>query len=327
MRILQQHEVPTGHILVVRGEHGDLECLSLGDYGKDANIKCDAMGLARPLASVPHQEMLPLEKKWVITISSQYGCSMGCSFCDVPKVGPGLDATFGDLLEQIGAARNLHPEVKSGERMNIHFARMGEPTFNPDVLTATRYLGALYPTFRVHPVVSTMMPKRNKWLREFLRAWIEIKNHDSLLDDAGLQLSINSTCEEERRKMFNGNALRLSEISRMMKGLAPPARGRRKYTLNFAVTGEYTVDAQLLANYFDPLHFLVKLTPMHLTASAVNNNLYTPGDTTTSAPYEKLEAELKEAGFDVLVFVASEEEDSSRITCGNAILSGTVPEG
>jgi hypothetical protein len=32
------------------------------------------------------------------------------------------------------------------------------------------------------------------------------------------------------------------------------------------------------------------------------------------------------AGYDVLVFIASEYEDLGRITCGNAILSGTVPE-
>lgn len=38
-------EVPTGHILIVDGKYGKLECVSLGDYGKDVNIKCDALGL------------------------------------------------------------------------------------------------------------------------------------------------------------------------------------------------------------------------------------------------------------------------------------------
>ena len=35
---------------------------------------------------------------------------------------------------------------------------------------------------------------------------------------------------------------------------------------------------------------------------------------------------MKKVGFDVLVFIASEYEDLGRITCGNAILSGTLPE-
>ena len=60
MKILRNLEVPTGNILVVEGELGKLECLSLGDYGKDVNIKCEAMGLTRNIDKVEHQKMLPL---------------------------------------------------------------------------------------------------------------------------------------------------------------------------------------------------------------------------------------------------------------------------
>lgn len=34
----------------------------------------------------------------------------------------------------------------------------------------------------------------------------------------------------------------------------------------------------------------------------------------------------KEAGFDVIVFVPSYDEDNGLITCGNAILSGSMPK-
>jgi 23S rRNA (adenine2503-C2)-methyltransferase len=60
---------------------------------------------------------------------------------------------------------------------------------------------------------------------------------------------------------------------------------------------------------------------MHKTASALANGIETAGDYTESYPYEKHEAELKAEGFETLVFIASREEDESRITCGNAILS------
>ena len=33
-----------------------------------------------------------------------------------------------------------------------------------------------------------------------------------------------------------------------------------------------------------------------------------------------------DAGFDVLVFLASKAEDEGMITCGNAVLSGRMPE-
>ena len=82
-------KVPTGKIFVIDGEHGKLECLSLADYGKEKNVKADFLGLTRELNGVPNGKPLPLSKKWVITISSQYGCSMNCRFCCVPQVGPG----------------------------------------------------------------------------------------------------------------------------------------------------------------------------------------------------------------------------------------------
>ena len=160
MNILRNILVPTGNILIVSGEKGKLECLSIGDYGKDANLKADFMGLSREIDHVEHQEMLPLTEKWVITISTQYGCSMGCKFCDVPKVGKGINATYDELKNQIISGLSLHPEIKRTKRLNVHYARMGEPTWNNAVLKFTKNMKKdLYPYIGgslIHPVGSTM---------------------------------------------------------------------------------------------------------------------------------------------------------------------------
>ncbi len=321
MKIIKQLEVPTGDILIVSGEKGPLEMLSIGDYGKDVNLKCDAMGLMRDLEQVKHTKMLPLEEKWVITISTQYGCSMRCTFCDVPKVGPGKNATENDLIKQILTGIKLHPEVETTKRLNIHYARMGEPTWNPNILDATKWLKThVDPEYKIHPVVSTMMPKKNEWLKTFIHTWMRIKNR-LLKGNAGLQLSINSTNEKEREKMFSKNACSLEEIAKIMDGIIPSGR---KITLNFAVAN-YEIDPIVLLKYFDPDDYIIKLTPMHKTTAALNNNIKTIGDYTEYHPYQTHEENLKAAGYDVLVFIASLEEDLSRITCGNAILSGTKP--
>jgi 23S rRNA (adenine2503-C2)-methyltransferase len=323
MKLTRLIEVPTGHIAIVQGERGQLECLSLGDYGKDVNIKCDALGLGRIPDMVVHQKLLPLEEKWVVTISTQYGCSMGCTFCDVPKVGPGRNASEKDMIGQLLAMLKLHPEVQSSQRLNIHFARMGEPTWNPGVLDATKWFKThIDPEFKIHPVVSTMMPKRNEWLKTFVHTWMRMKNR-LLGGEAGLQLSINSTDEGERDRMFAGNACTLEQIARIMEGAIPAGR---KITLNFAVAG-YEVDGQKLARYFDPDYYICKLTPMHHTSAALGSGDQTSGDYTTYEPYQHAEESLKDAGFDVLVFIASLEEDESRITCGNAVLSENVDKG
>lgn len=321
MKILENIAVPTGNILIVEGEKGSLEMLSLGDYGKDVNLKADCLGLSRELGEVKHTTLLPLSEKWVITISTQYGCSMGCTFCDVPKVGPGKNATYHDLIRQALVGIYLHPEIRNTKHLNIHFARMGEPSWNPNVLDAAKWMKEhLDPEFHVHPVVSTMMPRKNEWLQTFVHAWMRIKNR-TYGGNAGLQISVNSTNEEERGVMFNGNACTFLEMSRILSGTIPNGR---KITLNFAVAG-YEIDPAVLLKYFHPDDYLVKLTPMHKTSEALSNGIKTSGDYTTMYPYKQHERELREAGYDVLVFIASREEDEGRITCGNAILSGSRP--
>ena len=321
MKIMRRIQVPTGDIMVVEGDHGLLEMLSLGDYGKEVNIKCDALGLEREPSPVRHTSLLPLTEKWVVTISTQYGCAMGCNFCDVPKVGKGRNATYDDMIRQVLMAVKIHPEIESTKRLNIHFARMGEPPWNPDVLDAAKWMHThLNSEFNVHPVVSTMMPRNNVWLKTFIHTWMRIKNR-LFKGNAGLQLSINATSFSERLRMFNGRACSFSEIAFIMRDIVPMGR---KITLNFAVA-DYTIDPQVLLGYFPPRDYIIKLTPMHLTSTAQEHGLKTEGDCTTMAPYAHHEKALKEAGYDVLVFIASKEEDASRITCGNAILSGTMP--
>jgi 23S rRNA (adenine2503-C2)-methyltransferase len=200
---------------------------------------------------------------------------------------------------------------------------MGEPTFNHNVIDAAVEFrqSPAFNSMRVHPVVSTMMPRGNVKLHGFLNLWMMVKN-GVYAGNAGLQLSINSTDEDERTSMFGGSALSLAEIYHIMQDVPDP-KGR-KITLNFAVA-DYTIDPQVLLAYFSPEKYIIKLTPMHKTRVCVEAGNLTAGDYTTYAPYQEHEDALKAAGYDVLVFIASKAEDEGRITCGNAILSGTRP--
>lgn len=315
-------KVPTGNICIWKGDNGLLEFLSIGDYGKEKNIKADFLGLKKEINGVPNGDIIPLTEKWVITISTQYGCSIDCKFCDVPKVGPGKNATLKDLQKQILAGIQLHPEIKTTKRLNVHFARMGEPTFNPSVLDCAKWLKEhIDPEYKCHPVVSTMMPKNNIWLKTFIHNWMRIKNR-IYLGEAGLQLSINSTNEDERKVMFNNNACSLFEIYKIMEGVVPTGR---KITLNFALA-DYEIDSNILLRYFDPSDYICKITPMHKTTSCIENSLETKNGYNNYYPYKEVEERLKKAGYDVIVFVPSNDEDDSLITCGNAILSGSIPK-
>jgi 23S rRNA (adenine2503-C2)-methyltransferase len=244
-------------------------------------------------------------------------------FCDCPKFGFHGNVSREELTYQIETILKNEPEVKATDRFNVHFARMGEPTFNKDVLTFAEFdlraLTAKYIAAKtVHPVVSTMLPKSNPDLERFVLEWCRIKN-ESYHGEAGLQFSINTTDETARQKQFRGNSLTLKEISALAKKL--PHHVGRKYTLNFAVTKGTILDAKVLDSLFDKNEFIVKITPIHETRSAVANGF----DVTTSYDdydvYRDFERPLTALGWNVIVFVPSKEEDSDRITCGNALIS------
>ena len=120
--------------------------------------------------------------------------------------------------------------------------------------------------------------------------------------------------------MFSGNSLTLEEIAEIGRLLPDPIG--RKYALNFALADFYELDAEKLIKWFNPNKFMVKITPLHLTDSCKENNIETTGGYNYFTPYKPAEQALKAVGFDVLVFIPSQDEDESRITCGNAILHG-----
>lgn len=104
-----------------------------------------------------------------------------------------------------------------------------------------------------------------------------------------------------------------------MASRLPMPKGR-KYTLNFPVTAQTILDAKELSRLFDKEKFIVKITPIHETASAVENGFEVTGYSDYNV-CRQFEQPLLEEGWDVIVFVPSKEEDSDRITCGNALIS------
>lgn len=293
-----------------------LEYLFVGDYGKENNIKADFLGFTKRIEKVENSPV-NITDKMVVTVSTQKGCPMSCNFCDCPKVGFKGNATLAELLSEITTAISMSG-LEKGKRLNVHYARMGEPSFNFNVIESTRIVGEFANNYfeEYHPVVSTMCPKNNKRLKEFLTQWTDLMLNSKWNGGLGLQFSINTLDEDDRNKMFNNQSLSLHEISDIIAELPMPVG--RKYTLNFAVTSDSNLNVDLMNKYFDKEKCIVKITPIHETVEAVNNSYEIIKDFDV---YEKFEKPLVEDGWDVIVFVPSQEEDSDRITCGNALIS------
>ena len=67
--------------------------------------------------------------------------------------------------------------------------------------------------------------------------------------------------------------------------------------------------------------YAVKITPIHETNSADSNGFDVTTSYTDYDVYREFERPLVDEGWDVIVFVPSKEEDSDRITCGNALIA------
>lgn len=299
----------------------NLEYLYVGDYGKENNIKASFLGYDKRIDEVKHHDV-DITDKLVVTVSSQKGCPMNCNFCDCPKLGFKGNATLPELVTEIMSGVALSG-IKHGKRLNVHYARMGEPTFNPNVITSAEYIAKILGdknsdvTFdEYHPVVSTMMPKTNKNLKEFLHKWVETGFVYGGEDGFGLQFSINTLDEDDRNAMFRNRSMSLQEISDVIRELPMPKK--RKYTLNFAVTSKSNLDVELMNKYFDKDKCIVKITPIHETVEAVDEGYEIVKNFDV---YEKFEQPLVDDGWDVIVFVPSREEDADRITCGNSLIA------
>lgn len=323
-------KIPTGYLFVGDYSRGPLETLSIGDYGKAANVKADFLGYTRPLDGVPNGECMPLSEKWVITLSTQYGCPMRCTFCDVPNIKFGGNASMDDLKAQLYSAIGLFPHVRYAERLNIHFARMGEPAFNEAVFNFSEWLSGPgkraiqddlnLRTEVIHPVLTTSLPRALKSLRSRIMDWCGLKN-GAFRGQAGLQFSINSTDEAQRDAMFSGMQLSLADFAAIAADMPEPLG--RKYCLNFAYATGSIIDACKLAAMFDPEKFMVKITPIHNNSACRKNGIQTVNGYYSYAPYADAERALVKAGFDVLVFVPSMDEEDGLVTCGNAVLGGS----
>lgn len=326
-----KYKIPTGFLLVNEYSRGLLETLSIGDYGKSRNVKADFLGYTRELNGVENGEIQPISEKWVMTLSTQYGCIQKCRFCACPNVPFHGNASLADLWDQIGNARGCFASARYVERLNVHFARMGEPIVNDAVFEFSRAIfaekgGRFLDEFGLsvevlHPVLTTSLPRRFKKIEQRLNEWVEIKNK-LYNGQAGLQISVNSTDEAQREEMFAGGQMELVQFAKIASKFPRPIG--RKYCLNFAYSSQFEIDANKLADLFDVNKWMVKITPIHNNKECKTNGYKTECGYDSYSPYRDIENKLKEFGFDVLVFVPSMDEENGLVTCGNAVLGGST---
>lgn len=270
------------------------------------------------------QPPIPREEKWVLLVSTMFGCPIGCSMCDAGGHYQGKPSKA-QILDQIDfLVRKRYPDgIIPAKQFKIQFARMGEPSLNPNVLDVLDELPGLYTAPGLMPSLSTVAPKGSQ---EFMDRLMQIKYKNYSGGHFQFQFSIHTTDESLRDQLIPIKKWSFAEMGRYGERYYAP--GDRKITLNFALAKDMPVDASLLLRYFDPEKFLIKITPLNPTYRALENNLSSYIDPQMDSNGYEIVKPLQEAGYQVIVSIGEVEENLIGSNCGQYIkkhLSATQP--
>src|SRR6056297_820630 len=267
------------------------------------------------------QPPIPREEKWVLIISTLYGCPVKCRFCDAGGDYSGK-VSHDELLFQIDAPiLKRFPDRKIPvKKFKIQFARMGEPAFNMDVLKVLDNFKTLYDAPGFMPSISTIAPMGTD---DFFEKLLEIKNR-LYLGRFQLQFSLHSTSEQQREVLMPVKKWGLEKIAQY--GERFYQNGDRKITLNFALDKNSELDPTVLKKYFDPAVFLIKITPLNPTYKVKTNNMESFFDISANHSQSMnkerpLLKEIRNAGFDCILSIGELEENQIGSNCGQYVMS------
>lgn len=257
----------------------------------------------------------PRAEKWVLMISTLYGCPVGCAMCDAGGYYHGK-VSKEDLFAQIDhmVLRYFPDRVIPCRQFKIQFARMGEPAFNPAVLEVLEELPRRYQAPGFMPSISTIAPKSTE---DFFERLLEIKNRLYAGGNFQFQYSIHTTDEARRDELIPVKKWNFAQMAAFGERFYQP--GDRKITLNFALAEGQPVDPRVLLQHFDPQKFLIKITPLNPTYQAAEHGL-----TSYINPHQQeqdyaIVTALREAGYQVLMAIGEVEENYIGSNCGQYV--------
>ncbi|MEW6456986.1 MAG: radical SAM protein [Acidobacteriota bacterium] len=258
------------------------------------------------------QPPLPREKKWVLIVSTLYGCPVSCRFCDAGGNFQGK-LSKDEIVFQIDYLIKMRfPERRvSVEKFKIQFARMGEPAFNQDVLDVLMELPDLCNAPGLIPSISTIAPEGTD---KFFKRLLDIKKR-YYRGKFQFQFSIHTTDVKLRKWLV---PVKKWDFGKMAEyGDIFYEKGDRKIALNFALANGMPVNPDILLHHFNPDKFLIKITPVNPTHQATKNKI-SSHILPEKKEYPIIDA-LCRAGYEVLLSIGELEENYIGSNCGQYI--------
>ncbi len=263
------------------------------------------------------QPPYPREERWVLMVSTLFGCPVKCQMCDAGgqyRGKPGAE----EILSQIDyMVDKWYPDRHvPAKKFKLQFARMGEPTLNLAVLGALEALPARYHAPGLVPSLSTIAPKSADG---FLERLIDIKDRFYSNGRFQFQFSIHTTDTSLRDRLIPVQKWGFAKMAAYGERFRRP--GDRKLTLNFALADGMPADPKVLLRHFDPKDYLVKITPVNPTYQAQRNGLVSYIDPHKHGEHHEIVAQLAEGGYEVIISIGEIEENQIGSNCGQYVLN------
>jgi 23S rRNA (adenine2503-C2)-methyltransferase len=272
------------------------------------------------------QPPTPRDEKWVLIISSMFGCPVKCKMCDAGGDFGGR-LTAEEMLGQVDymVTRRYPDRRVPVSKFKVQFARMGEPALNPAVLDAMRMLPERYDAPGLNVSMSTVAPDTPATMG-FFEELIAIKDRHYPNGRFQLQFSIHTTDPIKRNELIPIRKWSLPEIANYSKAFSKPENGDKKVTLNFAPASGYPIDPSVMREYFDPSRFIIKLTPLNPTIRSLEECLRSQIDPYDDATSGSIVEAFEDEGFEVILSIGELEENKIGSNCGQYIQRAQAAE-
>ncbi|MHA1777061.1 MAG: radical SAM protein [Promethearchaeota archaeon] len=251
------------------------------------------------------------EEKWVLILSTLFGCPIGCLMCDAGEYYHGKVSKEGMWAQLEHMITQYYPNLEIPvKKFKIQFARMGEPSLNDNVLELLKDLPHLIKAPGLIPCISTIAPKN---AGSFFEHLLEIKQKFYRNGHFQLQFSIHSTDQKMRQSLIPVPIWNFAQISTF--GDRWFEKGDRKITLNFAVEESVDLQPAKLLPFFNPDKYLIKITPINPTNRAKENQLKSK-ITQNLLNNLKVRDSFREYGYECILSIGEWEENAIGSNCG-----------
>jgi adenine C2-methylase RlmN of 23S rRNA A2503 and tRNA A37 len=194
-------------------------------------------------------------QRWMIGVSCMSGCPVGCKFCATGQLKKTRILTAEEIVDQVEFVLEQNKSYKfiDAHEHKINYTRMGEPFLNlKNIRRAIEIIETRYPC--THHYISTIGVEGSDF------SWIK--------GNITLQVSLHSLDESRRNDLIPfKNKMSIADLGRIRTD------SDLKTTLNMTLINEEDFDVVKLREYFDPMKFFIKLSPINTNCVSESNQL------------------------------------------------------